>query len=155
MLESTLHSLGLAVRFWPFWTGLLAGPIVLQVIMPLSNNPSVIMLLLIFLMMFMTMFVESLAILVIMIPVIMHIVGTFGFDPLHFGLLMVFATQIGAVTPPVAVLLFVATSIADTSYDQTVRHCFPFVLMLIVVLLICAFFPFFTTWIPRHFLGTY
>ena len=122
-------------------------------ILRLSDNSTIVMLILIFTMIFLTMFIESLAILVIMIPVITHISQTFGFDPLHFGLLMVFATQIGATTPPVAVLLFVATSIAKTPYDQTVRYCLPFVLTLIVILLVCAFFPVLSTWIPHHFLG--
>ncbi len=127
---------------------------VLDMILSLSNNATVVMLILLFTMMFLTMFIESLAVLVIMIPVITFIADRFGFNPLHFGLLMVFATQIGATTPPVAVLLFVATSIAKTPYDQTLRYCLPFVITLIIVLLICAFFPSLTTAIPEHFLTT-
>lgn len=128
---------------------------VLNMITSISSSPTVVMLILIFTMMLLTMFVESLAILVIMIPVITFITKQFGFNPLHFGLLMVFATQIGATTPPVAVLLFVATGIAKTPYDQTVRYCLPFVLTLIAVLLICAFVPAIATFIPEHFLGTH
>lgn len=127
---------------------------VLSMILSISENPKVVMLILIFTMMFLTMFVESLAVLVIMIPVITYVVDIFGFNPLHFGLLMVFATQIGATTPPVAVLLFVATSIAKTPYDQTVKYCLPFILTLITILLLCAFFPAISTWIPETFLGS-
>ncbi len=128
--------------------------VVLDTILSISNNPTVIMLILLATMIFLTMFIESLAVLIIMIPVITFIADNFGFNQLHFGLLMVFATQIGATTPPVAVLLFVATSIAKTPYDQTVKYCLPFVFALIVVLLICAFFPVLTTAIPDHFLTT-
>ena len=102
---------------------------------------------------FLAMFIESLAVLVIMIPVITYVCKTFGFNPVHFGLLVVFATQIGATTLPVAVQLFVATSIAKTPYDQTVRYCFPFVAALLIVLLLCTFFPALTTFIPNMFLG--
>jgi len=126
---------------------------VLSLLMRVSNRPTVVLLLLIAIMMFLTMFIESLAILVIMIPVITSITRTFGLDPLHVGLLMVFAGQIGATTPPVAVLLFVATSIAKTPYDQTVRYCLPFIITLILVLLLCLFVPELTTWIPHRFLG--
>jgi len=126
---------------------------VLNLILSISNNKTIVMLLLIFCMMFMTMFIESLAVLVIMIPVIIYISEIFRFNSLHFGLLMVFATQIGATTPPVAVLLFVATSIAKTPYDQTVRYCLPFIITLIAILLLCAFVPALTTAIPNHFLG--
>lgn len=128
--------------------------IVLKMILSLSSNPTIVLLILIAIMMILTMFIESLAILVIMIPVITYISSTFGFDPLHFGLLMVFAAQIGATTPPVAVLLFVSTSIAKTSYDQTIRYCVPFILTLIAILLICAVFPVLSTFIPHYFLGT-
>lgn len=127
--------------------------LILQTILSLSQNPTVVLIILIFTMMFLTMFIESLAVLVIMIPVIKYISTKFGFDPLHFGLLMVFARQIGATTPPVAVLLFVATSIAKTSYDQTVRYCLPFVLTLIFILFLCAFFPVISTMTPHYFLG--
>jgi len=125
----------------------------LSAITSVSSDPTIVMLMLIAVMLFMTMFVESLAVLVIMIPVIVHIGSQFGFNPIHLGLLMVFATQIGATTPPVAVLLFVATSIAKTPYDQTIRCCWPFVLTLIAILLLCAFVPATATFLPHYFLG--
>lgn len=124
----------------------------LRAITSISRQPLAVMMLLIGLMLLMTMFIESLAVLVILIPVITYISKTFGFDPVHTGLLMVFATQIGAVTPPVAVLLFVSTSIAKTSYDQTLRYCWPFVAVLIAVLLFCLLFPMIVVWIPNTFL---
>lgn len=124
----------------------------LHTIMFLSRQPLTVMMLLIGLMLLMTMFIESLAVLVILIPVITYISKSFGFDPVHTGLLMVFATQIGAVTPPVAVLLFVSTSIAKTSYDQTLRYCWPFVAVLIAVLVFCMLFPAVVVWIPHTFL---
>ncbi len=127
--------------------------IMLNLILGISSNKTVVLLLLIFSMMFMTMFIESLAVLVIMIPVITYISRAFGFDPIHLGLLMVFATQIGATTPPVAVLLFVATSVAQTPYDQTVKYCLPFIITLIIILLLCVFVPAICTAIPHHFLG--
>jgi len=126
---------------------------VLGTILALSDNPLTVLFILIFIMMILTMFIESLAVLVIMIPAITHLGTLFGYDPLHLGLLIVFSTQVGATTPPVAVLLFVATGIAKTSYDQTVRYCLPFVLTLIAVLLLCTVFPVLSTFIPHVFLG--
>ncbi|MFA7229477.1 MAG: TRAP transporter large permease subunit, partial [Melioribacteraceae bacterium] len=100
------------------------------------------------------MFVESLAVLVILVPVIVTISQMFGFDPLYMGMVIIMATQIGATTPPVAVGLFVATSIAKTTYDQTLKYCWPFVFALFFVLLLVIFFPWLSTAIPNHFLGT-
>ncbi|MCB7130093.1 MAG: TRAP transporter large permease subunit, partial [Candidatus Brocadiales bacterium] len=119
----------------------------------ISDQPMVVLLILVASMMVMTMFIESLAILIIMVPVIIYISNAFGFDPYHFGMVMVMATQIGATTPPVAVGLFVATSIAGTSYDQTLRYCLPFVLALIAVMFLVIFIPWLSTWIPHRYLG--
>lgn len=127
--------------------------IVMELIVGISSEPMVVLLLLIGTMLVLTMFVESLAILVILIPVAVYVSNSYGFDQYHFGLLMVMATQIGATTPPVAVLLFVATGLAGTTYDETIKYCLPFVATLIVVLLIVAFFEPIASWIPNYFLG--
>ena len=103
-------------------------------------------------MLLLTMFIESLAVLIILTPLIVQVVQTFGLDPIHVGVLMVLATQIGATTPPVAVLLFVATSISGGTYGQTIRHCWPFIGALAFTLLLVFFFPGLATWIPEFFL---
>jgi TRAP-type C4-dicarboxylate transport system permease large subunit len=53
----------------------------------------------------------------------------------------------------VAVLLFVATSIAGCKYDETIRYCYPFVAALVAVMLLVAFVPWTATYIPHRFLG--
>ncbi len=78
------------------------------------------------------------------------------FAMLDFGLLMTIATQIGAVTPPVAVLLvllFVATSIAGCKYNETIRYCYPFITTLVIVMLLVAFVPITATHILHRLLG--
>jgi tripartite ATP-independent transporter DctM subunit len=119
----------------------------------ISDRGYVVLAILLGLMLCLTMFVESLAVLVVMIPVAMQVTSTFGFDPFHVGVLMVIATQIGAVTPPVAVLLYVSSGIAETSFDETVRHCWPMLLTLFVVLAAVFFLPILSTWIPKYMLG--
>ncbi len=127
---------------------------VMTMLMSVSQTPVIVLLLLVIIMMILTMFVESLAILVIMIPVIVQISNQFGFDPYFFGMIMVMATQIGATTPPVAVGLFVATSIAGTSYDQTLKYCWPFVGALVLSMILVLLFPWLATWIPQTFLSS-
>lgn len=127
--------------------------VVMNLLNSISDNRLVVLLVLLGTMLVLTMFIESLAILIILIPVAVSVSQVYGFDQYYFGLLIVMATQIGATTPPVAVLLFVTTSLAETSYDQTIRYCYPFVLTLILVMLIIVFFPPLASWIPNHFLG--
>lgn len=117
-----------------------------------SSQGWVVLLVLLGIMLVLTMFIESLAVLIILTPLIVKIGSTFGFDPIHLGILMVIATQIGGTTPPVAVCLFVGTSIAGCSYDETIRRCWPFVGALLLALLAVFLIPGLATWLPHTFL---
>jgi tripartite ATP-independent transporter DctM subunit len=112
-----------------------------------------VMLLLMGIMLVLTMFVDSMAILIVMIPVAVVIGRNYGIDEFQLGLMMVMATQIGSTTPPVAVLLFVATSIAGCKYSETIRYCWGFILAEVVVLLAVVFWADLAAWIPHYFLG--
>jgi tripartite ATP-independent transporter DctM subunit len=126
---------------------------VMRILLGISSNRMVILLIFLATILFLTMFVESLAILIIFIPICVHLTKALGFDQYYMGLIMTMATQIGACTPPVAVLLFVATSIAGCKYDETIRYCYPFVATLIIAMLFVVFFPPLATWVPHTFLG--
>ena len=104
-------------------------------------------------MLVLTMFIDSMAVLIVMIPVAVVIGRNYGVDEFQLGLLMVMATQIGSTTPPVAVLLFVATGIAGCRYAETIRHCWAFIGAEVAVLLMVALIPGLASWIPRYFLG--
>ena len=112
-----------------------------------------VMLLLMAIMLVLTMFVDSMAILIVMIPVAVVIGRNYGIDEFQLGLMMVMATQIGSTTPPVAVLLFVATSIAGCKYSETIRYCWGFIIAEVVVLLMVVFWADLAAWIPHYFLG--
>ena len=118
----------------------------------ISNNGHVVLFVLVVIMLILTMFIESLAVLIILTPLIVKIGATFGFDPIHLGILMVIATQIGGTTPPVAVCLFVGTSLAGCSYDETIRRCWPFIAALMAALFAVFAIPGLATWIPNAFL---
>jgi len=74
----------------------------------------------------------------------------FQYDPLHLGILMIMITQIAGLTPPVAILLFVTTSIAKIRFVDAVRASWPFVLTLLVALMLVALFPPLATWLPSR-----
>ena len=118
----------------------------------ISSKGWVVLLVLIAIMLVLTMFIESLAVLIILTPLIVKIGATFALDPIYLGMLVVIATQIGATTPPVAVCLFVGTSIAGCTYDETIRRCWPFILALMAALLAVFLWPPLATFIPNTFL---
>jgi TRAP-type C4-dicarboxylate transport system permease large subunit len=127
--------------------------IVLGAIAHVTDSKLGVMLLLMAIMSLLTMFVDSMAILIIMIPVAVVIGRNFGIDEFQLGLMMVMATQIGSTTPPVAVLLFVATSIAGCRYGETIRYCWAFIAAELAVLLAVIFWVDIAAYIPHYFLG--
>ncbi len=145
--------IGVAGAFGLLLAYLNFNDIVLNAITHITGSKTGVMLLLMGIMLLLTMFVDSMAILIIMIPVAVVIGRNFEIDEFQLGLMMVMATQIGSTTPPVAVLLFVATSIAGCSYSETVRYCWAFIIAEITVLLLVVFWADLAAWIPHYYLG--
>ena len=121
----------------------------LNFIRMVSDNGTIVLLTLLAIMFLLCMFLESLAVLIILVPVISYVGNAFAIDPLQLGVIMVMSTQIGATTPPVAVLLFIGTSVCKTTYSESVKYCWPFVFTLVAVMLMLVFVPPLATFLPR------
>src|SRR5437773_12484991 len=145
--------IGVAGAFGWLLSYLNFNDIVLAGITHVTGNKLGVMLLLMAIMLVLTMFVDSMAILIILIPVAVVIGRNFGIDEFQLGLMMVMATQIGSTTPPVAVLLFVATSLAGCTYNETIRYCWSFIIAEVAVLVLVVLFPDLAASIPHYFLG--
>jgi tripartite ATP-independent transporter DctM subunit len=118
-----------------------------------SQDPTIVLLLMAIVMIVLGTFVDSLAVLLVFAPAAIQISKVYGIDPFQMGLVMVMCNQIGAVSPPTAPLLFVTTSIAQTTYAEVNRHVWWFMLAEVLVLLLVIFIPGLASWIPRYFLG--
>jgi len=96
---------------------------------------------------------ESNAALIIMVPVLAPMAASFGFDPVHFGVLTVVTLLIGAVTPPVGILLFISTSLAKAKVGEVMRLVWPYVFLLSVLTVIISLVPALVTWLPNLVMG--
>lgn len=117
-------------------------------ILSISDNPVIIILLLNVLLLFVGSFMETIAALVILFPVLLPVATSVGMDPIHFGVMAVLNLMIGLTTPPVGVCLFVASSIGNLSIIQTTRQIIPFLLISIAILMLVAFIPALTLFLP-------
>lgn len=120
-------------------------------LLSLSANPAVIMLLVIAFLLIVGCFVETIAALVILIPVLHPIAMQFGFNPIHFAMVVIITALIGAVTPPVGILLFISSGMAKVEMKEVLKHVLPFIVCLIAVVLLVAYVPWFTTVISKVF----
>ncbi len=118
-------------------------------ILSISKNPVVILLLVNLLLLFLGTFMETVASIIIVVPVLLPVMQQIGVDPLHFGIVLVVNLAVGMVTPPLGVCLFVGCSIADIRLEDISKAAFPFILIMIVDILLLTYIPWIATVLPR------
>lgn len=116
-------------------------------ILSISDNPIIVILLINVLLLFVGMFMETIAALVILFPVLLPLAISVGMEPIQFGVMAVLNLMIGLSTPPVGVCLFVGSSIGKISLSRASVAVIPFILINTIVLLLIAFVPAVTMWL--------
>lgn len=123
-----------------------------QVLTPLIvshiDSPLAFLLLVNLLLLLVGCFMESLAALLILIPILVPAAIAFGIDPIQFGVIMVLNLILGTITPPVGVVLFVVTRIAEVSFQTMTRVILPWMIPLVAVLIAISVWPKLTLWLP-------
>ncbi|MBA2780079.1 TRAP transporter large permease [Billgrantia kenyensis] len=94
------------------------------------------------------MFIEAAAAILIFVPILLPIAIGFGFDPVHFGIIMVVNLAMGMFTPPVGLNLFVASQISHIGIARLSWAVLPFVGIVLINLLLISLLPFLSTWLP-------
>lgn len=112
-----------------------------EILLSISDNPLVILLLVNIALLIFGMVMDTTAILLVAVPVLVPALKTLGIDPVHFGIVMVINLLIGTLTPPFGVLIFVMTEVAKVKYRPLLRQIAPFYLPLIIFLIIVTYFP--------------
>ena len=95
------------------------------------------------------MFVEALATLLILSPILLPAVTTYGIDPVHFGLIICFNLLLAMITPPMGIGLFVAASVAGTMPERVLVAILPFFIPLLIGLMLICAAPELTLWLPN------
>lgn len=119
---------------------------VAQYIAGLSDSPIIFLLLVNLVLFVVGMFMEALAAILILAPILAPVALAFGVDPIHFGMVMIVNLAIGMVTPPVGVNLFVVCQIANLKLGQLAKYLVVFLSVLVVDVLIITYVPLLSTW---------
>ena len=101
------------------------------------------------------MFLESIAQIILLTPLLLPIVMALGIDPIVFGIIMVISCEVGFLTPPVGANLFVAARITNLGIDKISIAVLPFLLAYIGVLIFVSLFPDLITWLPNLVYGNF
>lgn len=94
-------------------------------------------------------FLEGLALMIILVPILLEIMQTLDVDPVHFGIVLVFNTTIGSITPPVGTVLYTVCSITKCSIEEFAVEFLPFFAALVGVLVLLTFVPSLVTFLPN------
>ncbi len=98
-------------------------------------------------------FMEPSGLLVIVAPLVFPIAIELGVDPIHLGIIMVVNMEIGMITPPVGLNLFVTSGVAGMPMMSVVRASLPFLAVLFVFLIMVTYIPWLSTYLPNTFMG--
>lgn len=98
-------------------------------------------------------FMEPSGLIVIVAPLVFPIAIELGIDPIHLGIIMVVNMEIGMITPPVGLNLFVTSGVAGMPMMRVVRASLPFLAVLFVFLILVTYIPAISTWLPTTFMG--
>lgn len=126
-----------------------APQLVVSTVNAITTEPWAVLLILNIALLILGMFVETLAIMIILVPILIPLLTAMQIDLIHFGVVLLINLVIGQLTPPVGVLLFVAMTIAKVSLREILAEVWPFFLGLTVALLLITYLPELSLWLPR------
>ncbi|MEM6966833.1 MAG: TRAP transporter large permease [Bacteroidota bacterium] len=122
-------------------------------ILAFTDNKYLVLLLINLVLIFVGSFMETIAALLILFPILLKVALSVGVDPIHFAVIAVLNLIIGLTTPPVGVCLFVASGIGKISIGKISREVLPFLLVSLAVLTLVTLIPELSLWLPRMFMG--
>lgn len=122
--------------------------LLVEILVSISDNKYILLPIILVFLLIMGTFMDALANILILTPLLLPVVKVLGVDPIHFGIVMIVCSSMGFLTPPVGVNLFVGCSIANISIEKLSVAILPFLGTMIVALLALTFIPQISLWLP-------
>ena len=144
-----MHLLLAPDKFRGSLTATQAAQAMADAILGLTDNKWVFLLLVNLLILFVGCFIDTIAAITIMVPILLPIALKLGVDPLHLGVIITLNLMIGLLTPPLGMITFVLARIAKISVERTVGAIMPWLIPLFVALILITYIEPLTMWLPR------
>ncbi|PQA78588.1 TRAP transporter large permease [Rhodoferax sp. TS-BS-61-7] len=119
-------------------------------ILSITDNKWVFLLLANLLILFVGCFIDTIAAITILVPILLPIVLKLGIDPVHFGLIMTLNLMVGLLHPPLGMVLFVLARISKLSVERTTMAILPWLIPLMLALVAITYIPALTLWLPQQ-----
>lgn len=124
-----------------------------HMITAVSSNKYIVLFIVMLFVFFVGMFMEATANVLLLTPIFLPIVTSYGFDPVHFGVMYMILITMGGMTPPIGVTMYTTCSILGCPIEVYTKESIPFVLSIIALLVIMAVFPQLTLFLPNLVYG--
>ena len=118
-------------------------------LMNFSGSPWLMLMIINIMLLFLGMFLEGGAVLIIVAPLLVPVMRTMGIDLVHFGLIVIVNIMIGGITPPFGSMMFTTCSITKVPVGEFIKEIWPFIIALIIVLLIVTYIPSIVMFMPN------
>lgn len=118
-------------------------------VLEITDKPWLVLLMIIGVLYFLGMFMETLSTIIILVPVLLPVITSLGIDLIHFGIILVVTNNVAMLTPPLGVNLFISSRLAGITVEQNSLAVLPYLLCLTLCILLFTFFPALSTWLPR------
>ncbi|NQZ30899.1 MAG: TRAP transporter large permease [Oceanospirillaceae bacterium] len=122
-------------------------------LLSITDDKNVVLLLITLLVLTVGLFMETIAAISILVPLLLPISAQFGIDPIHLGIIVILNLMLGLLTPPVGMVLFVLSKVSGISFERCVKATMPFLVPLIVVLMLLTYIPSLTLFLPELLYG--
>ncbi len=155
-METSLHDLGM-IMLLIMMAGVLGYAITIErapqqiteFVTTLTDNPGLILMLIVVVLVVSGMFLEGAANILLVTPIVMPVLTSAGFDPIHMGILMVLLINLGGLTPPVGVIMFTVCGILNVKTGAYTKAALPFFFALLIFFIILALVPALSTALPN------
>jgi len=117
----------------------------------ITDNRVLLLLIIMVMVLAIGLFMETIAAITILVPVLLPIASTVGIDPVHLGIIVILNLMLGLLTPPVGMVLYVLAKVSGVGFEQCVKATLPFLVPLIAVLMLITLFPQIALWLPEMF----
>ena len=119
------------------------------IITGISSNPDVVLFAMIMVMLIIGLFMDTTAAAIIMVPIFAPIAASIGLDPVHFAMIMVLTFIFGGITPPVGIILYVASAVGKVTLKSLIIEILPLIAISLVVIIAIAYIPQISLFLPN------
>lgn len=119
-----------------------------EFILSITNNPQIVMILILLALLFIGMFIEAFAAMVIFVPVFAPLAAAVGINDIHFGIVFSLMISVALITPPVGMVLFISSNVTGVPLGKLSTSIVPFVIVSLVAVVVIAFVPQIVTFLP-------